>query len=234
MPATVTDDPLAISCVFSDGATARFQLDDLPCRQVVRDLLIGLVELIHPHGTVNAAGSVLHYGQSIRHLARHLHTRGFASGATDLTRPMMAQYWMCAPGPKEACTRRMLQGFRAAGGLVDARLAELAAGRAFNPQRSHHQLPPYPEADWEKLTRTCRSIVDEASLGTVVRWRLPSGVVIRANTGGRRRICAGCWRASARSGSSHSVSISGAQTTWFGNAAVFSTPAGTCSRAWTR
>ena len=162
MPATVTDDPLAISCVFSDGSTARFQLDELPCRQLVRDLLIGLVELIHPHGTVDAAGSVLHYEQSIRHLARHLDARGFTGGAQDLTRPMMAEYWMSASGPKEACTRRMLQGFKAAGGQVDARLAELAAGRAFNPQRSHHQLPPYPEADWEMLTRTCRSIADEA------------------------------------------------------------------------
>lgn len=162
MPATVTDDPLAISCVFSDGSTARFQLDDLPCRQLVADLLIGLVELIHPHGNVNAAGSVLHYEQSIRHLARHLDAGGFTGGAKDLTRPTMAEYWMSASGPKEACTRRMLQGFQASGGQVDARLAELAAGRAFNPQRSHHQLPPYPEADWEKLTRTCRSIVDEA------------------------------------------------------------------------
>ena len=100
MPATVSDDPLAIFCVFSDGSTARFQLDDLPCRQVVRDLLIGLVELIHPHGTVNAAGSVLHYGQSIRHLTRHLHARGFTGGATDLTRPMMADEadsCACAP-----------------------------------------------------------------------------------------------------------------------------------------
>ena len=119
MPATVTDDPLAISCVFSDGSTARFQLDDLPGRQVVADLLTGLVELIHPHGAVNAAGSVLHYEQSIRHLARDLHTRGFTGGAPDLTRPMMAEYWMSAPGPKEACTRRMLQGFQAAGGQVD-------------------------------------------------------------------------------------------------------------------
>ena len=56
MPATVTDDPLAISCVFSDGSTARFQLDDLPCRQLVADLLIGLVELIHPHGTSTRPG----------------------------------------------------------------------------------------------------------------------------------------------------------------------------------
>ena len=120
MPATVTADPLAIYCVFSDGSTARFQLDELPCRQLVRDLLTGLVELIHPHGTVNAAGSVLHYEQSIRHLARHLDARGFTGGAQDLTRPMMAEYWMSASGPKEACTRRMLHGFQAAGGQVDA------------------------------------------------------------------------------------------------------------------
>ncbi|MBD3788620.1 MAG: ComEC/Rec2 family competence protein, partial [Sphingomonadales bacterium] len=44
--------------------------------------------------------------------------------------PTMAEYWMSASGPKEACTRRMLQGFQASGGQVDARLAELAAGRA--------------------------------------------------------------------------------------------------------
>jgi hypothetical protein len=35
------------------------------------------------------------------------------------------------------------KGFEASGGQVDARLAELAAGRAFNPQRSRHQLPLY-------------------------------------------------------------------------------------------
>lgn len=30
MPATLTDDPLGIECVFSDGATARFELDGFP------------------------------------------------------------------------------------------------------------------------------------------------------------------------------------------------------------
>jgi len=162
MPAIVIDTPLALSCVFSDGSTARFDLDDLPCRRLVRDLLVGLVELIHPHGAVDAAGSVLHYVQSIRHLVRHLDVRGFTGAAGELSRPMMAEYWMAASGPKEACTRRLLQGFQAAGGVVDARLVELADGRAFNPQRSRRQLPPYSEADWLKLTRTCRSVVDDA------------------------------------------------------------------------
>jgi hypothetical protein len=55
MPATVIDDPLGIECVFSDGSAARFDLDSLPCPELARDLLVGLVELIHPHGTVDAA-----------------------------------------------------------------------------------------------------------------------------------------------------------------------------------
>ncbi|MBF6302939.1 hypothetical protein IU459_36305 [Nocardia amamiensis] len=180
MPATLIEDRLGIACVFSDGSTARFALDDLPCPELTRDLLVGLVELIHPHGTVNAAGSVLHYVQSIRHLARYLAAREFTGGATDLRRAQMAEYWMSAPGPKEACTRRLLHGFQLAGGRVDPRLAELAAGRSFNPQRNHRQLPPYPEADWEKLTGVCRAIVDESfarhkrGLAAAARGRHPN------------------------------------------------------------
>jgi len=162
MPATLTDDPLGIECVFSDGSAARFELDGLPCPELARDLLAGLLELIHPHGTVNSAGSVGHYVQSVRDLTRKLDARGFTGGAADLRRPQMAEYWMAAGGPREACTRRMLHGFQAGGGSLDARLAELAAGRAYNPQRNHHQLPPYPEAEWERLTQACRRITDES------------------------------------------------------------------------
>jgi hypothetical protein len=56
----------------------------------------------------------------------------------------------------------MLQGFQAAGGTLDARLAELAAGRAYNPQRSHHQLPPYSEAEWQRLASACQVITSES------------------------------------------------------------------------
>ena len=162
MSATLTEGPLGIECVFSDGSTARFELEGLPCPELARDLLVGLVELIHPHGTVDAAGSMGHYVQSVRDMTRKLAAQGFTGGAADLRRPRMAEYWMAASGPKEACTRRMLHGFQVAGGRLDAKLAELAAGRAYNPQRNHHQLPPYPEAEWERLTQTCRGIVDES------------------------------------------------------------------------
>ncbi len=159
MPATMADDPLGIACVFSDGSTARFDLDGLPCPQLARDLLAGLVELIHPHGTVDAAGSVNHYAQSIRDMTRKLSRQGFTGGAADLPRAQLARYWMAASGPREACTRRMLQVI---GDRLDPNVAELAAGRAYNPQRNHRQLPPYPEAEWDRLTRTCQAITDGA------------------------------------------------------------------------
>src|SRR5680860_815996 len=162
MPATMVSDPLGIACVFSDGSTTRFALDALPCPELVDDLLAGLVELIHPHGAVDAAGSVNHYVQSIRDMARKLAGRGFTGRVADLRRPLLAQYWMAATGPREACTRRLLQGFHAAGGQLDAQVLELAAGRAYNPQRNHRQLPPYSEAEWAQLTEGCRAVTDDA------------------------------------------------------------------------
>jgi len=107
MPATMVTDPVGIACVFSDASTARFALDGLPCPDLVDDLLVGLVELIHPHGAVDAAGSVNHYVQSIRDMARKLAGRGFTGRAPDLRRPLLAQYWMAATGPREACTCRV-------------------------------------------------------------------------------------------------------------------------------
>lgn len=163
MPGAICEDPLRIDCVFSDGSTARFDLGGLPCPGLARDLLVGLVELIHPHGTVDAAGSVNHYVQSIREMTRKLSAQGFEGGAADLRRLQVAQYWMAATAPREACSRRMLLGFQQAGGHLDPKLAELAAGRAYNPTPNRHRpLPPYREGEWERLTATCRRIADES------------------------------------------------------------------------
>ena len=159
MPATVTDSPLGIACVFSDGSAATFSMDGLPCPVLARDLLDGLAGLIHPHGTVDTAGSVGHYVQSVRDMTRKLAAGGFTGGAADLRRPLAAEYWLAATGPREACTRRMLQ---AIAGQLDPQVAELAAGRAYNPQRNHRALPPYPEEDRDRLASICRTIADES------------------------------------------------------------------------
>jgi len=162
MPAEVLDDPLAISCVFSDGRRAVVTPGGLVGGQLARDLLTGLAELVHPHGTVDSAGSVRHYVSALRVMDAALAERGFTGGAADLRRGQVAEFWMGTTGAKEACTRRMLLGLAAAGGTLDARVRELAEGRAYNPQPFRRPLPPYPEAVWSRLTEACQAAVTKA------------------------------------------------------------------------
>jgi hypothetical protein len=55
MPTRVTDEPLGLSCVFSDGSRAEFDLAGLPNPGLARNLAVGLMELIHPHGSADSA-----------------------------------------------------------------------------------------------------------------------------------------------------------------------------------
>lgn len=162
MPATIIEEPLGVACVFSDGTTARFSLDGLPCPELARDLLVGVVELVHPHGSMDAAGSVNHFMQAIRDMTRKLAGLGFTGTAADLRRLQLAEYWMAASCPREACTRRMLQAFHAVTGKLDPRVVEFTAGRRYNIQPNRRPLPPYREAEWDRLTQTCRTLVDES------------------------------------------------------------------------
>jgi hypothetical protein len=162
MPATVTEDPLGISCVFSDGSRAEFFFEASPNPRLARDLLAGLVELIHPHGTVDAAGTVQAYVLALRNMVTTLAGWGFTGGAGDLTRGRLAEYWMGTTSSREACTRRMLEAFgTATGGLADG-VREFVAGRYYNQQPNRRPLPPYREGEWARLGDTCRRVVDEA------------------------------------------------------------------------
>ena len=162
MPASLTADPLGIAAVFSDGTAAEFTLDGLPCPELARDLLAGLAELVHPHGTVDAAGTVEQYVKAIRGMARALGGRSFTGGAAQLRRPQLAEYWMASSARREAATRRMLQGFAAAGGVLDTAVIELAEGRAYNARPSQRPLPPYRQSEWTRLHDLCQSVTADA------------------------------------------------------------------------
>ena len=163
MPANVIDDPPGISCVFSDGSTAEFTLDGLPCPQLVKDMLVGLTELIHPHGSIDAAGSVDLCLPPIRNMARGLAERGFAGGAAQLRRGRLTEYWMATRAFRwEAFTRRMLKGFDTVTGQLDPGVRELLAGRAYSPTPHRTALPPYSDTEWDGLTTACRTIVDDS------------------------------------------------------------------------
>lgn len=162
MPATLSEGPLGISCVFSDGRRAEHVLDGLGGAKLGRDLLVGLAELVHPHGTVDAASTVDQYVGSARHMVGWLAGRGFTGGAGELTAGKLIEYWMGATVSREACTRRMLQGFDTATGALSEGVRELAGGRAFNPQAFRRVLPPYSETEWARLTEVCAATIEES------------------------------------------------------------------------
>src|SRR5260370_24604469 len=108
MPASLTADPLGIAAVFSDGTAAEFTLDGLPCPELARDLLAGLAELVHPHGTVDAAGTVEQYVKAIRGMALALGGRSFTGGAAQPRPPPPAAYWVPRSAKRQATTPRSL------------------------------------------------------------------------------------------------------------------------------
>jgi hypothetical protein len=160
MSTTVTDDPLSLSCVFSDGSRAEFDLTGSPNPRLVRDLAIGLVELIHPHGSADTAGTVDHYVRALHRMVRALADEGFTGGIADLRRGPLAQFWMAGPNWLEALTRSLVEGYARSGGRLGDGVLELAAGRHFNIQPNRRPLPPYTEAEWQRLTEVCRQQVD--------------------------------------------------------------------------
>jgi hypothetical protein len=162
MPAEVLNDPLGISCVFSDGRRATVALGDIAGARLARDLLTGLAELVHPHGTVDSAGTVRYYVRALRVMTSVLAERDFTGGAADLRRAQVAEFWMGTATAHEALSRRMLLGFAAAGATLNAGVRELAEGRAFHPQYFRHPLPPYPEAAWSRLAEAAQAAVTTA------------------------------------------------------------------------
>ena len=146
--------------MFSDGSTVRFSLDGMPCPGLAEDLLTGLAGLIHPHGRVDAAGTAGVYIRAFREMTRTLATAGFTGRAADLRRPNLTGYWMGTTADQESCTRRALAAFARDGGTLHPAVAELTAGRNFNPVSNHKPLPPYREAEWERLAATCAAVAD--------------------------------------------------------------------------
>ena len=163
MPAILLPGPPGIRCVFSDGSTAEFTLEGLPCPQLVSDLLAGLAELVHPHGSIDSANSVDLCLPPIRNFAAGMAARGFASGADGLRRGLLVEYWMATRSFRwENRLRRMLRGFDTATGRLDPGVRELLAGRPYASTPHRQALPPYSEPEWDRLASACQAIADRS------------------------------------------------------------------------
>lgn len=189
MPAITLLDPPRIRCLFSDGTKAEFTIDGLPCPQLVSDLLTGLAELIHPHGSIDSAGSVDLCLPPIRNLAVSLAAQDFHGGAAQLRRRLLIEYWMQTRSFRwENRLRRMLKGFDTATASLDPAVRELLAGRAYASTPHRRALAPYSETEWERLMTTCRAIIDESyaahreALAAAARGTAPAAGVWTAGT----------------------------------------------------
>jgi len=162
MPATVVTEPLAISCVFTNGTRWSWiaKMDANPALGI--DLLTGLAAMVHPHGRIDSHKTVKQYGLHARSMVNSLAEQGFTAGAADLTRARLASFWMAAPQPVESATRSVLTALDAQSGVLRPDVREFAAGRLFNPLRKPPPLRPYSEGEWVRLREFCRRVIKDA------------------------------------------------------------------------
>ncbi|KPM56914.1 hypothetical protein E0F15_20410 [Frankia sp. B2] len=162
MPATVTDDGLGIVCVFSDGTRTTIRLDDVPAPDLAADLLAGLAELVHPHGSVDSASTVKQYVFGLRRMCLFFADRGFVGGVSALGRGGLAEYRMGLAYRQDTVVRALLRGFDAAAGQLDPGVRAMASGRPFTAHPRSTPLAPYSETEWARLTEVCQTIVSDA------------------------------------------------------------------------
>jgi len=200
MPATVIEASLRISCVFSDGRTAEFHLDGLPCRELLLDLLFGLVELIHPHGSIDAAHSVDNALPAIRQLAGHLADHGFTGGASELRRGQLIEYWMATRVFRwENGVRRMLRGFDTATGRLDPDVRSWSPGGHLRRYRTALRCRPTPKPNGIGWSAPAAPSSMTPTARTNTAWPTRTGAPHRLTRDGPRTIWPGCWRGWDRS-----------------------------------
>src|SRR5258708_5357409 len=148
MTAWLRDDPLGISAVFSDGTSAACGFGETADDVLARDLLAGLVGLVHPHGRIDTRNTLEVYVRAARDLAAAVAGAGHAGPASGLTRARLAEFWWSTDPRTEAATRRMLSALDEQAPVLRPEVRDLIAGRKFNPSVTKPPLPPYGEGEW--------------------------------------------------------------------------------------
>ncbi|MEU0075036.1 hypothetical protein ABZ027_36705 [Streptomyces sp. NPDC006332] len=173
MPATVLKDPLGVAAVFSDGTSVSMMVNVTAGGKtystrnpaLAQDMLLGLADLVRPHGDIDAKRTLNDYTAAIRALTNDLADQGFTGGATELTRAHLAQHWLRGShrAALESLSRRMLARADDLHGLLKADVREMVDGRHFQIQRqSENTLAPYTESEWARLTRACETVVTDS------------------------------------------------------------------------
>jgi hypothetical protein len=165
MPAQLISEPLGVEFVSTARrTTATVYIGDTCNPRLAREMLIGLTNLVHPHGPIDELKTFQQYVTAIRRFVAELAERGHVGGAADLTRARLAEYWMGAGNAREYKTRRMVAALDRETSALTPEVRALVAGRHFNPQRRRDKRPsvPYTEGEWQRLQQACRTIIRAA------------------------------------------------------------------------
>lgn len=164
MPATVTEAPLGLDCVFLDGTRAQCLLREDALPVLARQLLRALADLVAPHGGLGTAGTVKGRLGGIHQMLRGLDQLGFAGDAGALTRTVLAEYWMGRDNRHEAHDRALLRRLDDLEGVLAPDVRRMVDGRTFHPRlnRNRRPLPAYSAREWKALTASAEGAVAQA------------------------------------------------------------------------
>ncbi|WP_331447544.1 hypothetical protein [Streptomyces xanthochromogenes] len=162
MPAEILENPLRLFCTFTRGTTSTLSVDDSVNPVLVRELLTGLVYLMHPHGQGDSHRTAEKYKGTIDWFVGELERRGHRGGVAELTRTGLAALWWEAGNRRESESRRMLAALDAETSVLAPDVRELVRGRLYNRHPNSEPLPPYDEVAWAGLTRAARTIAKES------------------------------------------------------------------------
>jgi hypothetical protein len=150
MPAQLISEPLGVEFVSTARlTTATVYIGDTCNPRLAREMLIGLTNLVHPHGPIDELKTFQQYVTAIRRFVAELAERGHVGGAADLTRARLAEYWMGAGNAREYKTRRMVAALDRETSALTPEVRALVAGRHFNPQRRRDKRPSVPYTEGE-------------------------------------------------------------------------------------
>ncbi|MFF2128720.1 hypothetical protein ACFVW1_25685 [Streptomyces olivochromogenes] len=162
MPATITEEPLAVHFLFNDGSQWSAALDGLPNPDLARDLAQGLAANAHPHGGIGAKTTAAVYAVSLRQMVIKLASAGFAGSASDLTRPALMRFWIAGRHEHERNTRMILKGLDAVTGALRPEVREYLAGNKLHAKPRTQPYGAYTDSEWERLESACRKLVDDS------------------------------------------------------------------------
>ncbi|MFJ5726410.1 hypothetical protein [Streptomyces sp. NPDC093149] len=159
MPAEVIREPLALKLSLPGQATELIVIGDLPNPLLAVDLTEGLAALVHPHGPLAKRTTVMSFTYTLRRMVRELAADGFVGSAGELTRPLLASFWLRSQYLVEYRTRAMLRAFDERHQALAEPVRQMVFGTNYTRPVVGSPLPPYQPAEWNRLIDLCKAEV---------------------------------------------------------------------------